>query len=437
MSFPAELHSLLAALEQAGYEACAVGGGVRDTLRGVMPQDWDVTTSAKPEEVMTLFGGDALPTGLQHGTVTVKRGDRAFEVTTYRTDGAYADHRHPEAVTFTASLEEDLARRDFTVNAMAMDRRGQVIDPYGGQEDLQRGILRCVGEPERRFREDALRIMRCLRFAAQLGFTIDHVTEQALRAQKGDLRHIAAERICEEMTKLLCGDHAGSVLLRFPDVFGVFLPEILPCVGLDQRNKHHLYDVWEHTTRSVAAIAPVPELRWAMLLHDLGKGQTLTLDEQGVGHFYGHAKVSAALAEEICTRLRFSGERKEKVVTLVAWHDREIQRTEKAVLRALHAFGEEGFFALCAVKRADNLTQHPDYRDRLQEIAKAEEIARELLEQRVCFSLRDLAVDGNDMLALGYEGAAIGKILNDLLEQVIDGVLPNEKTALLAAARER
>ena len=437
MPFPGELHTVLERLERAGYEAWAVGGGVRDTLRGVSPQDWDVTTSARPEQVMALFGDDAVPTGLQHGTVTVKQGDRTFEVTTYRTDGAYADHRHPENVIFTASLREDLARRDFTVNAMAMDRRGQVIDPYDGQEDLRRGILRCVGEPERRFREDALRIMRCLRFAAQLGFSIDHTTEQALRAQKEDLRHIAVERICEEMTKLLCGNHAARVLLSYPDVFGVFLPEILPCVGLDQRNKHHLYDVWEHTAQSVAAIAPTPELRWAMLLHDLGKGQTLTVDEQGVGHFYGHAKVSAAMAEEICTRLRFSGERKEKVTTLVAWHDREIQRTEKAVLRALHTFGEETFFALCAVKRADNLAQHPDYRDRLAEIAKAEEIARELLEKQACFSLWDLAVNGKDMLALGYRGAAIGAMLNDLLEQVMDGTLPNEKAALLAAAKKQ
>lgn len=433
MPFPGELHTVLERLERAGYEAWAVGGGVRDTLRGVSPGDWDATTSARPEGVMALFGDDAVPTGLQHGTVTVKCGGRAFEVTTYRTDGAYADHRHPDTVAFTASLAEDLARRDFTVNAMAMDRQGNLIDPYGGQEDLQRGILRCVGAPERRFEEDALRIMRCLRFAAQLGFAVDSATEQALRARKDDLRHIAAERIAAEMTKLLCGDHAAEVLLRYPDVIGVFLPEILPCVGLDQRNKHHVYDVWEHTARAVAAIDPTPELRWAMLLHDLGKARTATVDGDGVGHFYGHAKVSAAMAEDICTRLRFSGERKEKVTTLVAWHDREIQRTEKAVLRALHTFGQEGFFALGAVKRADNLAQHPDYRDRLTEIAKAEEIARELLARQACFSLRDLAADGNDVMALGYRGAEIGTALNELLEKVMEGELPNEKGALLSA----
>lgn len=436
MPFPAELNTVLEALERAGYEAYAVGGGVRDTLRGVTPQDWDVTTSAKPEQVMALFGDAAVPTGLPHGTVTVKQGGKAFEVTAYRTDGAYADHRHPEAVAFTESLTEDLARRDFTVNAMVMDRRGKVTDPYGGQEDLRRGVLRCVGEPERRFTEDALRIMRCLRFAAAFGFAVDENTARALRTKKDDLRHIAAERIHEEMTKLLCGDHAAEVLLKFPDVIGVILPEILPCVGLDQRNEHHLYDVWEHTARAVAAVPPKPELRWAMLLHDLGKGQTMTVDDGGVGHFYGHAKVSAALAEEICTRLRFSNERKDTVTTLVAWHDREIRRTEKAVLRALHTFGEDVFFALCAVKRADNLAQHPDYRDRLAEIAEAERIARGLLKKQACFSLRDLAVNGSDMLALGYRGADVGKVLDTLLAQVMDGVLPNEKAALLSAAKK-
>ena len=431
MALPAGVCEILHTLEQNGYEAYLVGGCVRDLLMEKTPRDWDMTTSALPREVLTLFP-DSIPTGLQHGTVTVKACGLQTEITTFRADGAYADHRHPDAVQFTRSLREDLLRRDFTVNAMAMDLRGKLYDFYGGQKDLRQGILRCVGDPNRRFGEDALRIMRALRFAAVLGFTIEKETARSLREHRQDLSEIAVERIDTEMTKLLCGQFAAEILLQYPEVIGVFLPEILPCVGLAQHNPHHCYDVWEHTARSVAAIAPDPVLRWAMLLHDLGKGSTFSLDERGVGHFYGHGKASVALAETIAARLRFSNERKARVIELVDWHDRDVPRTEKSIRRCLYHLGEDGVRQLIAVKRADNAAQHPAYQGRSVEMDKAERILQDILDADACFSLKQLAVNGDDLLSLGLRGKAVGEALNLLLEQVIDGGLPNEKDALLA-----
>ena len=290
-----EADAVLARLEDAGHAAYAVGGCVRDLLRGAVPHDWDVTTSARPEEVMALFPGRCIPTGLPHGTVTVRENHQSIEVTTFRADGPYDDGRHPRSVTFSTRIEDDLARRDFTVNAMALDRRGTLVDVFGGREDLARGVIRCVGEPDRRFGEDALRVMRALRFAACFGFSIGEETARSLRRSAPGLRRIAAERLREEMTKLLCGDGAAAVLLTYPEVIGVFLPEILPSVGFEQHNPHHCYTVWEHLVRSAAAVPPEPVLRWAMLLHDIGKPACFTRDAAGVGHFYDHAEKSAQM----------------------------------------------------------------------------------------------------------------------------------------------
>ena len=434
---PQEVCAVLQTLERAGYEAYAVGGCVRDILMGKAPHDWDVTTSALPEETMALFDHFAIPTGLQHGTVTVRSGGLSCEVTTFRTDGDYPDHRHPAAVTFTRSLREDLARRDLTVNAMAMDVRGTLHDPFGGQADIRRRVLRCVGQPERRFQEDALRILRTLRFSATLGFTIEEDTHRALRAQCGALRYVAAERVREELTKLLCGTDVLRVLLEDPQVLGVVLPEILPCVGFDQRNRHHCYDVWGHAAHAVAAAPPDPVLRWVMLLHDLGKPQCFTLDEQGVGHFHGHHRPSAEMAEAVCRRLRFDKATAQRICMLVRYHDRPIPLTEKAIRRAMNQLGVEGLRQLCAVKRADNLAQHPDYRGRQREINEGEAIMDELLAKDACFSLKQLAVNGRDMAALGLEGPAIGQALQALLEAVMDGETDNDRTALLALAKEK
>lgn len=433
---PQEVRALLARLESAGYQGWAVGGCVRDTLRGAVPSDWDVTTDARPERVMALFGERAIPTGLKHGTVTVCAGETHVEVTTFRRDGTYSDHRRPDAVQFSSSLEEDLARRDLTVNAMAMDLRGHICDPFGGQEDLSRRVLRCVGDPLRRLDEDALRIMRTLRFAAVLGFAIEPDTSAALHRRAPLLADIAAERILVEMNKLLTGEYMASVLLAYPDVLGVFLPELLPCVGFDQRNVHHCYDVWTHSVYAASAIAPDAVLRWAMLLHDIGKPDCFTVDEHGTGHFYGHPARSAELAEAICRRLRMDKKSAQRIVTLVRWHDRDIPRTEKAVARAARQLGEDTLRQLLAVKRADNRAQSPLCRGRAADIDRAEAILDDLLARQSCFSLRELAVRGNDLTALGLRGPAVGEALQKLLDAVMDGSVPNERPALLALAQK-
>lgn len=436
MEIPEYVKNVLTALETAGHEAWCVGGCVRDLLLGRVPEDWDVTTNALPEETMALFGSHAFPTGLQHGTVTVRAEHRSVEVTTYRVDGAYHDHRRPETVAFTPSLEEDLRRRDFTVNAMALDLRGNLRDPFGGQADLKADILRCVGEADRRFGEDALRIMRGLRFAAVLGFRIERATAESIHTHRELLGDIAAERVQVELFKLLCGKNAAAVLREYPDVLGVFWPEVLPMVGFEQRNRHHCYDVWEHTLHAVEAVPAELVLRCAMLLHDVGKPRCFTVDEAGNGHFYGHPEISRELADAMLRRLKCATEFRETVVRLVAWHDRNIPRTDRGIRRALRALGEEDLRRLILIKRADNLAQAPEYRDTQREIDKAEAILDKLLAADTCFSLRQLAVNGRDLAALGLSGPEIGRTLNKLLDQVVDGELPNERETLLDAARK-
>lgn len=431
MEIPENVWTVLNTLEAAGHEAWCVGGCVRDALLGRSPGDWDVTTSALPEETLAAFGPRALPTGLKHGTVTVKTPRGSVEVTTFRIDGAYRDHRRPESVAFTRSLDEDLARRDFTVNAMARNLRGELRDPFGGREDLRRGILRCVGDPDRRFQEDALRILRGLRFAAALGLEIEVGTAAALRRNREGLRDVAAERIQTEFFKLLPGKQAAEVLRSYPEVFGVFWPELLPMVGFDQRNRHHCYDVWEHTLHALAAVPEDLVLRCTMLLHDVGKPDSFTLDGAGVGHFYGHPAVSRELADRMLRRLKCAAEFRETVVRLVEWHDKDIPRTDKSIRRALRILGEEDLRRLILVKRADNFGQAPAYWDRQKELDKAEEILNKLLAEDACFSLRQLAVNGRDLLALGLSGPAVGAALEELLGKVVDGTLPNERSALL------
>lgn len=436
MDIPGPVKTILKLLETHGRAAHCVGGCVRDSLLGRTPEDWDVATSALPEETLAVFAGRAFPTGLRHGTVTVREGSYSVEVTTFRTDGSYADSRHPDSVTFTRSLRDDLSRRDFTVNAMAVDLRGELTDPFGGQADLNAHVLRCVGDPEERFGEDALRILRCLRFSATLGFSIGAETARGLRDCRGLLRNIAAERVQAELTKLLCGEAAAEVLREFPEVMGTVLPEMLPMVGFEQHSRYHCYDVWEHTLHALAEAPPEPVLRWAVLLHDVGKPRCFTRDERG-GHFYGHPAVSAEIADAVLRRLKFDNATRDAVTTLVAWHDRDIPLTEKGVRRALMKLGEERMRQLTEVKRADNLGQAPEFRPRLREVERGSEILDALLARDACFSLKQLAVNGRDLLALGLCGPEIGAALDRLLSAVVDGELPNEKSALLSAARAR
>ena len=434
---PQAVDGILRSLEEAGFSAYAVGGCVRDLLLCRTPRDWDVTTSARPEQVMALFAPHAIPTGLLHGTVTVCQGGERFEVTTFRADGVYSDHRHPDSVAFSGRLEDDLARRDFTIGAMAMDRRGEIVDLFGGRDDLDRGLLRCVGDASARFEEDALRIMRLLRFASELDFSIDPDTERAAREGCGALRYIAPERLREEMSRLLCGKAVCRVLRSYPDIIGTFLPEILPTVGLDQKNPHHCYDVWGHTAHAVASSPPDPLIRWTLLFHDLGKGKCFTVDEGGIGHFYGHGAVSATLAEQIMARLRFDNDSRRCILRLVDWHDRDIPRTRKSLRRALNRLGEDGLRQLITVKRADNAAQAPAYFAPVQrELDLAEEIVAELLAEDACFSLRQLAVNGRDMMALGLRGQQIGAMLQHLLSEVLEEHLPNEREILLHEAEQ-
>ena len=432
MNLPNAVLSILQRLQKAGYSAYVVGGCVRDTLLGRAAGDYDVATSALPGEILTVFSGEKLQkTGLQHGTVTVISEGFSVEVTTFRIDGTYADHRHPDDVTFTPSLQEDLRRRDFTVNAMAYAPKTGLIDPFGGQADLKKGILRCVGDPDQRFQEDALRILRLLRFASVLGFTPEPATARAAMDNRALLSAVSAERVFSELGKLLCGPSVHPVLCRYFPVLEAVVPEAMAMQGFDQRNPHHIYDVLEHTAVAVAAAAPDKVVRLALFFHDMGKPASYFSDADGVGHFYGHGEISAALAEQVLTRLKCDTATKRQVVSLVQAHDVQIEASEKAVKRALGRMGPEMYFRLLDVKRADNLAQAPACAARQQLYDRLEQIARDILAQKACFSRKDLAVCGDDLLSAGFSaGPALGAALEMLLEAVISGEVPNEKEAL-------
>ena len=436
LTIPADVRNVLYQLNSFGYEAYIVGGAVRDLLLAKVPYDYDVATNAAPEKVYEIFDHCSMPTGIRHGTITVL-GQVNVEVTTYRKDGAYSDHRHPETVEFTDSLEEDLRRRDFTVNAMAMDMDGKVVDPFGGREDLERKVLRTVGEAERRFSEDALRMLRCLRFAATLGFTIEETTEKALFAKKGELCYLAGERVRAELDKLLLGASMREVLLRYAEVLGVLLPEILPSVGFSHQNPHHCYDVWEHDVRAAELLPQDALLRLVMLLHDVGKPAVAVYDEQAQKlRFRGHQKASADLAETVFTRLRFTREERERALRLILCHDVIMEPTELCARTLLFRFGEEDTRALIEMHRADNGAQHPDYRTWEGKLREFSALLQKVLDEGQCVSLKQLAVKGEDMIALGYRGAAVGETLAKLLSAVIREEAENEKTALLRYAEE-
>ena len=422
-------------LSAAGYHAYPVGGCVRDALLGKTPDDWDMTTDALPKRVMELFGEAAHPTGLRHGTVTVVSDGRNVEITTMRRDGAYRDNRHPESVMFTNLLEDDLSRRDFTVNAMALAPDGTVIDPFGGQADLASRTLRCVGDARVRFEEDALRILRLLRFASVLDFAVEPETAAAAREKRELLRTVAAERVYAELNKLLCGENVVEVLLEFPDVLGVWLPEILPCVGFDQRNPHHCFDVWGHTARSVGAVPPRRELRWTMLFHDLGKPLCMTTDADGVGHFYGHTEISARLAEEIMARLRFEKALAAQVRAQLVCFDDMFLPERAAIHREMTKRGKAVTANLLLTKQADNAAKSPEGLEKAQgPWREAQRVYDALIAEGACCSLDELAVNGGDMAAIGFRGKAIGAALQKLLEEVAAEKLPNHKIDIMRRA---
>lgn len=422
-------------LRQAGYCTVLVGGCVRDFLLGLQPHDYDAATAATPEEMLKVFcGWKVVETGRRHGTLTIFSDGLPVEVTTFRTEGAYTDHRHPDGVRFTRSLEKDLARRDFTVNAMAWRPEG-FVDLFGGQEDLQKKRLCCVGTPGRRFEEDALRMLRGLRFAAQLGFQLDKDTETALRAHFPQLDAVSRERVAEEFLKLICAPGAVQVLLDYPEVIGQIIPELRPAMGFEQHTPYHCYDVYTHCVQAMGGTPPNRILRLAALLHDVGKPKTYVVDADGVGHFPEHAQVSAEIAEGVLRRLRLDRATREQVVTLIARHGMRLPVEERVVRRWLSRLGAELFFHLMTLDQADNQAKRPEMVAEPQHWRDLYQLAQQVLARSDCLSRTDLAVNGRDALQAGLRGQEIGRTLERILEDVVEGRLENDRETLLHVLR--
>ena len=428
---------LLRTLNSKGYDAYLVGGCVRDAIMGKNPHDWDICTSALPEEVKEAFPNyHVIETGLQHGTVTILINRVPFEVTSYRTEGVYKDNRRPSEVHFVKDLKEDLARRDFTVNALAYHPDEGIIDYFNGIKDIENRVLRSVGNPNERFEEDALRILRALRFASRLGFNISKDLEKAIHEKKSLLQHISQERIYSEFVSILSGDNVVSILLSYRDVIAIFIPEIVSCFDYPQHNPYHQYDVYRHSIESVGLVENGIVLRLTMFFHDIGKPQRHTTDEEGIDHFYQHSEVSVDITRKILKRLKIDNETKKDVLELILYHDASI--SEKKILRWLNRLGERQLYQLLKVKRADILAQ-ADYKrtERLLELDELKSAIDHIIENGNCFSLQQLAIDGRDLIALGVsEGVAIGKILNQLLEMVLNEEIINDKEVLSSEVKK-
>ena len=440
IKIPEGAKRVLETLHGAGYEAYVVGGCVRDSILGREPQDWDITTSAKPEQVKALFRR-TIDTGIQHGTVTVMVDHEGYEVTTYRIDGVYEDGRHPSEVVFTPSLEEDLKRRDFTINAMAYNEDDGLVDLFGGLEDMDRKMIRCVGEATERFGEDALRILRAVRFSAQLGYEIEGETREAIVRLAGNLRKISAERIQVELVKLLISKHPDRLRMLYETgITKVILPEFDLCMETPQKHVHHCYNVGEHIIVAVEAALPQKNLRLTMLFHDIGKPKTLEVAEDGTTHFYGHPEAGAKIAEEVLRRLKFDNDTISTVCTLVRYHDLFTgeKPQAKTVRRALCKIGEENFALLFEVCRADILAQSMYMRqEKLDLLDGWQTIFQEVIAKKQCFSMKDLAIGGKDLIAMGISpGKEMGKILQLLLEEVIEDPERNTKEYLMKEAAE-
>ena len=436
---PDKVNKIIETLRAASYEAYAVGGCVRDCVLGRTPNDWDITTSARPEETKRLFPR-TIDTGIKHGTVTVMLDKEGFEVTTYRIDGDYEDSRHPKEVTFTANLEEDLKRRDFTINAMAYNEQSGLVDIFGGIRDIEQGVIRCVGNAEERFTEDALRMLRAVRFSAQLGYRIEDKTRQAIRKLAPNLKLISAERIQTELVKLVTSAHPDYLRTAYETgITEQILPEFDLCMKTAQNNPHHCYSVGEHILHSMQEIAPDKVLRLGMLFHDIGKPQTLTVDEEGITHNKGHAIVGEKMTKAILRRLKFDNNTIDKVSKIVLYHDQEIGLTDSGVRRAVNRMGEDFFPILFDVRRADIRAQS-DYKreDKLQKLAYIKEIYNGILNRQECLTLKDLAVTGSDLIALGIPaGKGIGVLLKELLEIVLEEPERNTREELLSICKER
>ena len=434
IELPDHVKFILDTLKRNGYEGYAVGGCVRDALLGRVPQDWDITTNAKPLQVKDLFRR-TIDTGLQHGTVTIMLDHIGYEVTTYRIDGEYEDGRHPKEVSFTGSLSEDLKRRDFTINAMAYNETEGLVDLFGGREDLEKGVIRCVGAPRERFTEDALRMMRAIRFSAQLGFEIEKQTMDAIRGLADTIQKISAERIQTELLKTLTSAYPQTVRLFYETgLSSHFLPELDRMMETGQNNPHHCYSVGEHTLHSLSEVPKDKVLRLTMLLHDVAKPGCKTTDEAGIDHFHGHPTQGAEIAKKVLRRLKLDNETIARVTQLIRWHDDNPPLSEQNVRRAICRVGTAQYPDIFAVKRADIRAQS-NYKkvEKLRYVDDYEAVYKQILEKNQCLSIKELAIDGSDLLAAGVpQGKAIGEKLQGLLELVLEQPERNTREYLLS-----
>ncbi len=435
---PTEVKNIIKLLTDAGYEAYAVGGCVRDSIMGMTPHDWDICTSAEPQEVLFVLGKkNIVKNGEKHGTVTVLFNRIPYEITTFRSDGEYRDHRRPENVCFVRSLREDLARRDFTVNAIAYNDSTGICDYYDGAGDIEKKIIRCVGDPDKRFNEDALRILRALRFSSRLGFTIEKKTSESIHKNAPLLKSISSERIMSEFTQILMGKNTERVLLDYSDVIAVFIPEIKPMIGMQQHNPHHIYDVWTHTVKAVAAVKNERLLRLCAFFHDIGKPRCATIDDRGIGHFKGHPSLGADMTRTILRRLKTDNKTIDSVIPLIEMHDDRALPEPKYIRRSIAKLGEPLYPQLLELKKADAMAQNPEtIAEKLEYIEKLREIYENEIQIGTAFSVRELRINGNDIMTLGItDGKTIGKILTQLQAMVIDGQLKNNREELLGAVK--
>ena len=433
MYLPAAVLACMDALEKAGYATYAVGGCVRDACLGIEPHDYDLCTAATPDETAAVFADRRLVTaGKKHGTIGVVTENGVVEITTFRTEGGYLDNRHPDYVNFVTDIREDLSRRDFTIGAMAYSPSRGYADPFGGREDLKNRILRAVGDPAARFREDSLRILRGVRFAVRFGLTPEEETLRAMFDQKQLMDNLARERVFNELCKLLPLITTED-LLRFAPVLGAVIPELEPTFGFDQHSPHHAYDLYTHISHVVEGVPADLALRWAALLHDLGKIPTFTRDANGRGHFYGHADVGAEMADAVLHRLKAPTALRQRVVTLIKLHMTKLEPDKRLLRRRLGKLGWETVEQLLTLQEADMGSKGTGRPEEMEQFTAIRACLEEIRREDACLTLKDLAVSGHDLMELGLRGPAIGKTLEFLLEQVQDDRLPNEKTALLDA----
>ena len=425
VNIPPQVRLALSALCSAGFQAHIVGGCVRDFLLERTPADYDITTNALPEQTQTIFSNfKCIDIGKKHGTIAVIIDKMQIEITTYRIDGNYSDKRHPESVSFSSSLCDDLSRRDFTINALAYNESSGIADYFNGQNDLKNHIIRCVGDPQKRFEEDALRIMRAIRFSSQLGFNIDTLTENYIFLQKDNLLFISAERLRVELEKLLLGKSAFDILMKYYQVIAVFIPEISPCVGFQQHSKYHKYTVWEHIVRTVCNSPDDIIIKLTMLMHDLGKPECFTLDQNNRGHFKNHPAKGAEISEKILKRLKYDNNTIKSVITLIKYHDYEF-RSRKSIKKIMSVTGPELFMKLIDVQQADADSKDGQCNSPLNDLPALKAAAEEILSKNECLNIKDLKINGNHLIALGASGKQIGVILNTLLDNVINGNLEN------------